>query len=37
VVLAKLKDCGATCAVAFGLDAALAQLEMWKLLRGIAS
>jgi hypothetical protein len=37
VVLAKLKDCGATCAVAFGLDAALAQLETWKLLRGIAS
>ena len=37
LVLARLKECGATCAVAFGLDAALAQLETWKLLRGIAS
>lgn len=36
-VLARLKDCGATCAVAFGLDAALAQLETWKLLRGVAA
>lgn len=33
-VLARLKDCGATCAVAFGLDAALRQLEAWGILKG---
>ena len=33
-VLARLKECGATCAVAFGLDAALRQLEAWDILKG---
>ena len=33
-VLARLKECGAICAVAFGLGAALKQLEQWQLLKG---
>lgn len=32
--IARLKECGATCAVAFGLDKALIQLENWGLLKG---
>ena len=37
LVLARLKECGATCAVAFGLDEALKTLENWALLRGRSS
>ena len=33
-VLAALRAAGATVSVAYGLDAALAQLEAWALLRG---
>jgi VRR-NUC domain len=33
-VLAALRAAGATVSVAYGLDAALAQLEAWELLRG---
>jgi hypothetical protein len=29
-----LTECGATCAVAYGIDAAIIQLEDWQLLRG---
>ena len=36
-VLARLKDCGATCAVAFGLDEALRHLEDWGVLKGKAA
>jgi hypothetical protein len=37
LVLARLKECGATCAVAYGLDAAIKTLENWALLRGKAA
>ena len=36
-VITKLTDCGATCAVAFGLSNALKQLENWGLLKGWVS
>jgi VRR-NUC domain len=36
-VLAALREAGAEVAVTYGLDAALAQLECWQLLRGVAS
>jgi hypothetical protein len=35
--IAAMRDAGATVEMAVGLDAALAQLEAWKLLRGVAS
>jgi hypothetical protein len=35
--LAALREPGAEVAVAYGLDAALAKLERWQLLRGVAS
>jgi VRR-NUC domain-containing protein len=35
--LAALREAGAEVAVAYGLDAALAQLEHWQLLRGVTS
>ena len=34
LVLARLGECGAICAVAFGLSKALRQLEEWELLKG---
>ena len=34
LVIDRLRVCGATCAVAFGLTAALHQLEEWQLLLG---
>jgi hypothetical protein len=36
-VFAALREAGAEVAVTYGLDAALAQLERWQLLRGVAS
>jgi VRR-NUC domain len=36
-VLAALREAGSEVAVAYGLDAALAQLERWQLLRGVAA
>jgi|SRR6516162_1364306 hypothetical protein len=36
-VLAALREAGAEVAATYGLDAALAQLERWQLLRGVAS
>jgi hypothetical protein len=36
-MLAALREAGAEVAVTYGLDAALAQLERWQLLRGVAS
>jgi hypothetical protein len=37
VVHARLREAGAEVAVAYGLDAALAQLQSWQLLRGLAT
>jgi hypothetical protein len=34
---AALRAAGATVAVAYGIDAAVAQLEAWRLLRGQAA